>query len=110
MPAGFSTLIGEFRQPQALLLRQPMAGRRDQRQVVTKERGDRESAGAHVRADDREIQASVQQSWYEGREGRRLGSEYLIADSVHTRSDIYVTLGVWPRSREPGQASPESTR
>src|SRR6185295_10195616 len=33
-------------------------------------------------------------SWYEGREGRRLGSEYLIADAAHTRSDIYVTLGV----------------
>jgi cation diffusion facilitator family transporter len=33
-------------------------------------------------------------SWYEAREGRRLGSEYLLADAVHTRSDIYVTLGV----------------
>jgi len=33
-------------------------------------------------------------SWYETREGRRLGSEYLIADAAHTRSDIYVTLGV----------------
>ncbi len=31
---------------------------------------------------------------YEAREGRRLGSEYLIADAAHTRSDIYVTLGV----------------
>jgi cation diffusion facilitator family transporter len=31
---------------------------------------------------------------YEGREGRRLNSEYLIADAAHTRSDIYVTLGV----------------
>jgi len=31
---------------------------------------------------------------YETREGRRLRSEYLIADAAHTRSDIYVTLGV----------------
>jgi cation diffusion facilitator family transporter len=33
-------------------------------------------------------------TWYEAREGRRLGSDYLIADAAHTRSDIYVTLGV----------------
>ena len=33
-------------------------------------------------------------AWYETREGRRLGSDYLIADAAHTRSDIYVTLGV----------------
>jgi cation diffusion facilitator family transporter len=33
-------------------------------------------------------------AWYEGREGRRLGSAYLQADAAHTRSDIYVTLGV----------------
>ena len=33
-------------------------------------------------------------AWYETREGRRLRSEYLIADAAHTRSDIYVTLGV----------------
>jgi cation diffusion facilitator family transporter len=31
---------------------------------------------------------------YEAREGRRLGSEYLLADAAHTRSDVYVTLGV----------------
>jgi cation diffusion facilitator family transporter len=31
---------------------------------------------------------------YEAREGRRLGSGYLVADAAHTRSDIYVTLGV----------------
>jgi cation diffusion facilitator family transporter len=37
---------------------------------------------------------NVYVSWYEAREGRRLGSEYLLADAVHTRSDIYVTLGV----------------
>ena len=33
-------------------------------------------------------------AWYEAREGRRLGSAFLVADSAHTRSDIYVTLGV----------------
>lgn len=33
-------------------------------------------------------------SWYESREGRRLGSEYLVADAAHTRSDLYVSLGV----------------
>jgi cation diffusion facilitator family transporter len=33
-------------------------------------------------------------SWYERREGRRLGSDYLLADADHTRSDVYVTLGV----------------
>jgi len=31
---------------------------------------------------------------YETREGRRLGSAYLVADAAHTQSDIYVTLGV----------------
>jgi cation diffusion facilitator family transporter len=31
---------------------------------------------------------------YEAREGRRLASAYLQADAAHTRSDIYVTLGV----------------
>jgi cation diffusion facilitator family transporter len=33
-------------------------------------------------------------SWYEAREGRRLGSDFLTADSAHTRSDLYVSLGV----------------
>lgn len=33
-------------------------------------------------------------AWYEAGEGRRLGSPYLQADAAHTRSDIYVTLGV----------------
>ena len=33
-------------------------------------------------------------SWYEAREGRRLRSEYLTADAAHTRSDVYVSLGV----------------
>ncbi len=31
---------------------------------------------------------------YEAREGRRLGSEYLVADAAHTSSDVYVTCGV----------------
>jgi len=31
---------------------------------------------------------------YEARQGRKLQSSYLIADSAHTRSDIYVTFGV----------------
>lgn len=31
---------------------------------------------------------------YETREGRRLGSAYLVADAAHTRSDVLVTLGV----------------
>jgi len=31
---------------------------------------------------------------YESRAGRKLGSAYLVADAAHTRSDIYVTLGV----------------
>jgi cation diffusion facilitator family transporter len=33
-------------------------------------------------------------SWYEAREGRLLGSEYLVADATHTRADLYVSLGV----------------
>ena len=31
---------------------------------------------------------------YESREGQRLQSDFLLADSNHTRSDVYVTLGV----------------
>jgi cation diffusion facilitator family transporter len=38
--------------------------------------------------------ANVFVTLYESREGRRLGSSYLVADAAHTRSDIYVTLGV----------------
>lgn len=33
-------------------------------------------------------------SWFEAREGRRRGSGVLVADAAHTRSDVYVTLGV----------------
>src|SRR4051812_29483163 len=31
---------------------------------------------------------------YEGGEGRRLNSELLLADSLHTRSDVFATIGV----------------
>jgi cation diffusion facilitator family transporter len=33
-------------------------------------------------------------SGYEAREGRRLKSAFLLADSAHTRADLYVSLGV----------------
>lgn len=33
-------------------------------------------------------------SGYEAREGRRLQSAFLVADSAHTRADLYVSLGV----------------
>jgi cation diffusion facilitator family transporter len=33
-------------------------------------------------------------SWYEAREGRRLNSAFLLADAIHTRADLYVSLGV----------------
>jgi cation diffusion facilitator family transporter len=40
------------------------------------------------------IGVNVFVSWYEAREGRRLGSAFLVADSAHTRADLYVSLGV----------------
>lgn len=40
------------------------------------------------------LAANVFVAWYETSEGRRLHSEYLVADATHTRSDVYVTLGV----------------
>jgi cation diffusion facilitator family transporter len=33
-------------------------------------------------------------SMYEDREGRRLGSAFLVADATHTRADLFVSLGV----------------
>lgn len=33
-------------------------------------------------------------SWFENREGKRLGSNILIADSLHTRSDVYGSIAV----------------
>lgn len=32
--------------------------------------------------------------WYELREGRRLGSDFLIADALHTRADVFVSVSV----------------
>jgi cation diffusion facilitator family transporter len=32
--------------------------------------------------------------WYEFRTGKKLNSQILVSDSMHTRSDIYVTIGV----------------
>jgi cation diffusion facilitator family transporter len=40
------------------------------------------------------LAANLFVAWYEAREGRRLQSPYLLADAAHTRSDIYVSLGV----------------
>src|SRR5690606_39541544 len=40
------------------------------------------------------IVVNVTVSAYEARMGRQLKSELLLADSEHTRSDIYVTLNV----------------
>jgi len=41
------------------------------------------------------LAANIFVAQYETREGRRLNSSYLVADAAHTRSDIYVTLGVF---------------
>jgi cation diffusion facilitator family transporter len=40
------------------------------------------------------IGVNVYVSWYEAREGRRLKSAFLLADSTHTRADLYVSCGV----------------
>jgi cation diffusion facilitator family transporter len=32
--------------------------------------------------------------WFETRAGRRLGSDLLLADALHTRTDVFITLGV----------------
>jgi cation diffusion facilitator family transporter len=40
------------------------------------------------------IGVNVFVSWYEAREGLRLQSAFLVADSAHTRADLYVSLGV----------------
>ena len=50
-------------------------------------------------------------SWYEAREGRRLQSAFLLADSAHTRADLYVSLGVVALlRRRPRSASAGPTR
>jgi cation diffusion facilitator family transporter len=33
-------------------------------------------------------------AWYENRRGLQLGSELLIADAAHTRTDVFITIGV----------------
>ncbi len=33
-------------------------------------------------------------AWYENRRGQELGSELLIADAAHTRTDVFITIGV----------------
>jgi cation diffusion facilitator family transporter len=33
-------------------------------------------------------------TWYESRRGRELGSELLMADAAHTRTDVFITIGV----------------
>src|SRR4051812_16352359 len=33
-------------------------------------------------------------AWYENRRGRQLRSELLIADAAHTRTDVFITIGV----------------
>jgi cation diffusion facilitator family transporter len=33
-------------------------------------------------------------AWYENRRGHELGSELLIADAAHTRTDVFITIGV----------------
>lgn len=33
-------------------------------------------------------------AWYENRRGRELSSELLIADAAHTRTDVFITIGV----------------
>ena len=38
------------------------------------------------------IAVNISVSWYENRKGKELGSSILIADSMHTRSDIYASL------------------
>jgi len=40
------------------------------------------------------IAVNITVSWYENRKGQELGSSILIADSMHTRSDIYSSLVV----------------
>src|SRR3989441_2385365 len=37
---------------------------------------------------------NVAVAWYENRRGRELQSELLIADAAHTRTDVFITIGV----------------
>ncbi|MBI4543432.1 MAG: cation transporter [Gemmatimonadetes bacterium] len=40
------------------------------------------------------LAVNVWVAWYEARRGRQLESELLLADSAHTRADVFITLGV----------------
>ena len=40
------------------------------------------------------LAVNVAVAWYENRRGRELQSEILLADAAHTRSDVFVTIGV----------------
>jgi cation diffusion facilitator family transporter len=40
------------------------------------------------------IAINIWVSWYENKQGKKLGSTILIADSLHTRSDIYASIAV----------------
>ena len=40
------------------------------------------------------LAVNVAVAWYEGRRGRELQSEILLADAAHTKSDVFVTVGV----------------
>jgi len=40
------------------------------------------------------LATNVVVAWYENRRGRELSSELLIADAAHTRSDVFITIGV----------------
>lgn len=40
------------------------------------------------------LATNVVVAWYENRRGRQLTSELLIADAAHTRTDVFITIGV----------------
>lgn len=40
------------------------------------------------------LATNVVVAWYENRRGHELASELLIADAAHTRSDVFITIGV----------------
>jgi cation diffusion facilitator family transporter len=40
------------------------------------------------------LAVNVLVAWYENRRGHQLGSELLLADAAHTRTDVFITIGV----------------
>src|SRR5579859_7648827 len=40
------------------------------------------------------LATNVLVAWYENRRGKELSSELLIADAAHTRTDVFITIGV----------------